>query len=35
VMECYIQVMLHSFNGISQSDKVSMVFSRYNDLLML
>jgi hypothetical protein len=35
VMECYIQVMLHSFNGISRSDKVSMVFSRYNDLLML
>jgi hypothetical protein len=35
VTECYIQVMLHSFDGILRSGKVSMVFSRYGDLSML
>jgi len=35
VMECYIQVTLHSFDGILRSGKISMVFSGYGDLSML
>ena len=35
VTECYIQVTLHSFDGILRSGKISMVFSGYGDLSML
>ena len=35
VTECYIQVTLHSFDGILRSGKISMVFSGYGDLSIL